>query len=527
MNFIDKAIAFVNPESGLRRADARAALNFRKADQKRFAAGSHSRHRDDRQVTSAGGNELLYRYMVRARNRARQQDRDNGLAKRISSLWTHHLIGDGFTTTFFPTSEGGKVAAKRQNELFNEWFHSTLLDSTGVSDGDGFFTRASRFMVRDGEALIRKIVVSQNHPDFKKMKVPLKLQLLEADFLDETKSETWTNGNPIVMGIEFDKDFPDVRVAYWLFDNHPGERSLWNRAGFQSKRVPADEIIHLYEPDRGSRGVTWFHAVLDTMQDLAEYFAALRMKAKIEACFSVIINSANPSTTAAPDPTGSAAQTDVIEDGEELSPGIIRYGRPGDTVTALNPSNSSGHSVLTQTLIRFIAIGCGLTYDQAYSDLTGANYSSLRAGKIEFNRGVRQKQSQILDPAAMKVAAWFAEIGYLAGHWRSATHKAEISFDPPDTVDPLKDGQAEKQDIEMGMDTMSEKLTARGKDPAEHWARLKEEVDLLKTTFGDEAKHPFLQTLTAQAAKAATATATDEEADPPPTKPGDRRKATA
>jgi capsid protein len=32
------------------------------------------------------------------------------------------------------------------------------------------------------------------------------------------------------------------------------------------------------------------------------------------------------------------------------------------------------------------AVGTGLTYDQVAGDLTQANYSSLRAGKIEFRR---------------------------------------------------------------------------------------------------------------------------------------------
>ncbi|WP_163070242.1 phage portal protein, partial [Acinetobacter nosocomialis] len=69
--------------------------------------------------------------------------------------------------------------------------------------------------VEAGECLVRrrKRFSSDGLP------VPMQLQVLEADFLDEARSGK--NGkNEIIQGVEFDP--VGRRVAYWLFDEHPG-----------------------------------------------------------------------------------------------------------------------------------------------------------------------------------------------------------------------------------------------------------------------------------------------------------------
>ena len=50
--------------------------------------------------------------------------------------------------------------------------------------------------------------------------VPLQLQVLEADFLDATKSGALGAGR-LVQGIEFDP--VGKRRAYWLHGEHPGD----------------------------------------------------------------------------------------------------------------------------------------------------------------------------------------------------------------------------------------------------------------------------------------------------------------
>lgn len=524
LNIVDKAVMYFNPEAGLRRSVARTAISLSASSGKRYAAGQISRNRDDRNATTLGPDTLTGAYMVRMRARARAQYRDHELAKRMVELWVNHLIGKGVTVTFSAGEGVSPRVAAIQNKIFAEWANSPLCDSTGLASLAGLLSLAVTMLVRDGEVLIRRVWIGKDHPDFAKMKVPLKLQILEPDFLDEGKNGEAENGNPIIMGVEFDKRYPDVRVAYWIFDSHPGE-STWkgwaNRA--ISRRVPASEIIHMFVRDRNhNRGVTWFHPVLDSLQDLKEYLDALRMKAKIEACFSLIITSSSPSTQGTPIENG---QGGAIEDYEEISPGIIRYARPGDSVTPVDPSNSSGHNMLVQTLVRMAAIGIGLTYDQAWSDLTGANYSSLRSGKMEFNRSVGQKQDVNIRPGAELLAGWFIEAAHLAGHLKTGAYKAEATFDPPDLVDPSKDGAAVRASIEMGQTTITESLASEGKNFDQHMDAIAVEDEGIKRRFGPDAEHPFLQTLKKRAT--AEAASSDDPDDDEDTAPPQRKKKAA
>ncbi len=85
-------------------------------------------------------------------------------------------------------------------------------------------------MVEAGEVLVRRRLrrASDGLP------VPLQLQVLEADFLDATKSNNVGAGR-IVQGIEFDP--VGKRRAYWLHPEHPGDAHGALRGGLDSRPV--------------------------------------------------------------------------------------------------------------------------------------------------------------------------------------------------------------------------------------------------------------------------------------------------
>jgi capsid protein len=89
-------------------------------------------------------------------------------------------------------------------------------------------------------------------------------------------------------------------------------------------------------------------------------------------------------------------------------------------------------------------VGTGLTYDQVAGDLTQANYSSLRAGRIEFRRLCEQVQYGMLIPMLVwPIADRFHAQGPLLGLW-DAEAPSGVSHVPPahETIDPLKDTTA-------------------------------------------------------------------------------------
>ena len=130
-------------------------------------------------------------------------------------------------------------------------------------------------LCRDGEVLIRKIKDNKSPFGFT-------LQFLEADHLDETKNDFYkATGNRIKMGVEVDKY--DRPVAYHLYKDHPYDRVYLAQA--QHIRVPADEIIHAYLPQRAeqTRGVSLVATAMANVKMLNGYLEAEIVAARVGA----------------------------------------------------------------------------------------------------------------------------------------------------------------------------------------------------------------------------------------------------
>lgn len=480
MNLLERAIAFVSPGAAYRRQQWREATTI----QRSYAGARDSRNRDEWIANSTGANAEIGSSMVRLRNRASQLVRDNALAKRIVDLWELHLVGDGILVDFL----GKDRIAKKRRDCWLEWFESTQCDADGRLDGYGLEALATRMMVERGGAIIRRR--RRSPARYPNLRIPMQLQVLEPDFIDHTKDGiNPKTGNRIVQGIEFD-DHDNV-VQYWLWPEHPGESQSSPKAGISSFPVPADDVIYIFRKERNQvHGVTWLHPVITRLRDLDDYFEALAMKAKIEACFTVAIESEGD---ALPPNAAAGSRSDSTQRLDKLSPGAVLRLRKGETAKSFDPGNSSGHTMLASSLIRMIAIGVGLTYDQAYSDLTGANYSSLRAGKLEFQQSVSKYQWHTIAPAIERIVGWFVEAGFTAGYWppqETAPCKFEITMPKTQFVDPKKDGDAEVQDMENGLELWSNRVKARGYNPTSHLEKLKAEAgELAKDGF----EHPFLR----------------------------------
>src|SRR5262249_8232815 len=139
-----------------------------------------------------------------------------------------------------------------------------------------------RAVVQDGEVLIRR----RRRRAEDGYAIPLQLQVLEADFLDTAR--TGVNGpagGPTIPGLGF--GMPGNPTAHWLFEQDPGS----NLMSSASRRVPASEIIHVFEEERPGqvRGVTRFAPAIITLKDLDEFGDAEMMRQKIAACFTAFV----------------------------------------------------------------------------------------------------------------------------------------------------------------------------------------------------------------------------------------------
>ena len=383
--------------------------------------------------------------------RARDAVRNDPYAARIVDLWTGNAVGAGITTRW---------ADKPHAEAWRRWSDSTACDAEGKLDLYGLQALVMRAVVESGECFVRLLPadITAANP------VGLRLQVLESDHLD-TARNGMIEGLPTMQGIALgDAGEP---AAYWLHRSHPGASWLLPSGGrLASDAVAARDVLHVYRKRRPGqlRDVSWLAPVLTRLRDLSDYEAALLMKAKIEACLAAVVSEDGDDTM-----TGPASG--LLRDAqgrtvESFEPGMILYRRGVGSVEVVNPSGGGSHAAFARRALEASAVGTGLTYDQVAGDLTQANYSSLRAGKIEFRRLCEQIQYGMLIPMLVRpIADRFHQQGALLGLWGADVPEG-MSHVPPahEMIDPLKDTTALIAQVRAGFVPQPEAVGAFGYD---------------------------------------------------------------
>ena len=379
-------------------------------------------------------------------DRARDAVRNNAYAARIVDLWVANAVGTGITTTW-PDEAPHRTA-------WRAWAAGPECDAEGELDWSGLQAIAFRAVVESGEALIwmRPVAPTPENP------VGLTLHVMEGDRLDWLHTGMAPNGNRILQGIEIDDR--GRKVAFWLredLDDFP----LLRRADARRIRVPAEDMIHLYRRRRPGqlRDVSWLAPILWQLKDLSEYESALLRKAFVEACLALVVTGDDDESVSG-DVLRDAAGNAV----EQIEPQMILYRRGGGAVETISPSGGGNHAGYARRQLEGAAVGVGLTYDQVSGDLSQANYSSLRAGKIEFRRLLEQVQYTMLVPMLVaRVARRFHAQGALLGLWGEAPPEPAHVPPAPEMVDPLKDTQALIAQVRAGFIAQDEAVAMFGR----------------------------------------------------------------
>jgi capsid protein len=129
---------------------------------------------------------------------------------------TTNVVGSGIKPVF---QIGNKQISKFFEGAWDKWAdRSRDADFENFHNLTGLQAQVMDAVAESGEVF----VLRKRQPTAKG--VPLKLQVLEADFLDTSHNEDFSNGGRIRQGIEFNQR--GQRVAYHFYKDHPGERSL-------------------------------------------------------------------------------------------------------------------------------------------------------------------------------------------------------------------------------------------------------------------------------------------------------------
>ena len=168
------------------------------------------------------------------RDRMRDLVRNHPHAAKAVAVLVNNIIGAGIMPR---AASGDDTLDRKVDALFERW--TAECDADGQLDFYGLQTLICREMVEAGEVLVRRRLRRSSDG----LPVPLQLQVLEADFLDATKSGVLGAGR-LLQGIEFDP--VGKRRAYWLHAEHPGDAYGALQNGLQ-KHVTHNEALRLLD----------------------------------------------------------------------------------------------------------------------------------------------------------------------------------------------------------------------------------------------------------------------------------------
>lgn len=446
---LDRMVAAVAPRAGVKRLLARQAFNG--LSQRAYDGAAGGRRTDGWVATGASANSEIFAAGAILRNRMRDLVRNNPHAAKAASAWVSNIVGSGIT----PRAATGNVALdKRVNALFEDW--SQVCDADGRSDFHGLAALAVSGMVESGDIFARRRVrrLSDGLP------VPLQIQLNEADHLDETKVEGNADGSRTIRGIAYDP--LGKRTGYWLYPDHPGDIAVPLSRGFFSVLVPADGVIHLFKRDRvQQRGVPWGAPVMRALRDLDDWTNAELTRKKTEACLVGVV-------TGGDDADQGVAPSVVDSNGktiEQFEPGLIAYARGGKDIKFNQPAATAGVSEWLRSQLHIIAAGFRIPYELLTGDLSQVNYSSIRAGIVEFRRIVEAIQWQIVIPIfCQPIWDWFTEAAYAAG--LVPQPRIPVKWSPPrfEYLNPLDDARADLMMLRMGATSLPRVVGRQGED---------------------------------------------------------------
>jgi len=444
-------------------AEAQAKSSYLK---RAYAAAQNNRLTSDwiSQATSA---DSEIRGSIRMlRNRARQLVRDSDFAKSALRAVKNNVVGTGIRMQAqVRMQRGGRLADdinRRIEEEFDRWTSASRCHCGGKLSWYDIQRLSITSMLEAGEVFIRLV-----RQPFGKSKVPLGLEIIESDLLDDDYNAIANNGNEIRMGVEIDKW--GRPVAYHFFDYHPGDYqfSYANKAVKKRIRIPADDIIHLYLIERPgqTRGVSAFATAIMRLRNLSGYEEAEIVAARASSSMMAFVKT--PDQELFED--GTFDQESVLD----FSPGSIRRLAPGEEMQFFTPNRpDDAFTPFVQQMLRAVAAGIGCSYTQVSSDFSQSNYSSSRLELLETRTHYKTLQQYLIESLCEEVYEKWLEMAVMAGVLdlpgfdSNPERYEEAKWIAPAAqfVDPQKEAAAYKELIRCGIMTLSQVIALHGGD---------------------------------------------------------------
>ncbi len=283
--------------------------------------------------------------------------------------------------------------------------------------------------------------------------------------------------NRVINGIEVDENGRVVAYHFYKSVDTYIEPTL------EVERVPAEDIIHFSPFRRPGQllGIPLLAPIIPYAYHLEDLIEAELINAKVSASFGIVIKKTGTPTGVLNPETG---QREL-----EIAPGMIAELNPGEDIAVIDPKRpGSTFDDFVKLILRGMGRSIGLSYEQISGDKSEVNYSSARHSELElrdyilpFRKALERYFLRPVYTEFIKNAISLGNLNIMGAikNWENWTPHRWI-FKGFDWVDPLKEAQAKRLELLMGLTTLADEAAAKGKDWKELADQRAQEISYLK-----------------------------------------------
>ncbi|MBW2673918.1 MAG: phage portal protein [Deltaproteobacteria bacterium] len=460
---MENMLAVLSPERAVRRRQFRFAYD---------ALANHRTHESRTRSTGrTGDSDLDEASLDRLREICRDLGRNNPLVKGLLLTEADDVVGTDTQIQVRTEDEGWNKAAEA---IVKETMIDRTCDVTGRFNLHKLLHLGYLSYRRDGDAFM---VFADDGP-----------QLIEGHQCG-TPTGKQTKAFDIINGVAVAKKTQRL-LGYYI-----GLPNKWGYIAAETwTQYPAGDVFHIFNPDRASftRGEPVLTPSVTWIDKLFRYADAELVAAVVNAALAhyVTINDNGRVPTAWTKGRYSDGKTNDNQKVEKIEPGMIKYLNQGEGITAVTPNRPA--AAFDPFMLRMLMIVCRplcMPLMVGTLDFSGATFMNARIAYQAAQKNYRREQAHIVIPWATRIARWRLDKAIADGDLTAReTYGIEIKCQRWPYVDPYRESQANKNNLDAGITTAGTLIEEAGGDYRAHCERVVREAEIRKKTGVDAAR---------------------------------------
>ncbi|EDT7800721.1 phage portal protein [Salmonella enterica subsp. enterica serovar Berkeley] len=438
----------------------------------------------ERNVITGSINRAIKGSAQRLYNQGRTLALNTSIGSRYAQHVVDQVVGTGLSPKTF-LMKGGKLDKETNAMLeaaFWRWAGSQKRFSrNGKLNFLELLKMCEKERVMGGEAFV---VLHREGKD-------LQVSVLGADKCDWTDCRKLDNGNTVYQGIEYDSE-TICPVAYWF-----RRYDLFTQTFTGEKyRVEAENVLHYYIPATAEalRGVTDFLPVIKDIAHMDAFRETAIIQKRVAASSMGFIERQKDDNNEFDTGEEDNYQPPVMV--TDFEPGTIQELPAGATIKTMQASQGGDDfDKFNEAMLTAVSMGLSSYKTALTGDTSNVNYSAARFGALMERNRFKGNQDRMIDIIVMPLFEAFLNHAVL--HSRINIRMTQIEniilnttvIRPKyESVDPIKDINAEVMLIEKGLKSKSSVIMERGDDPVQVFKEIEAEKATLNTSEASDAE---------------------------------------